>query len=61
MAQRDPNFPEIPPDHEAEEELKSDRLAVLRDFGLTLAMDLILILLIGGFQLGRGTVTKMQP
>ena len=49
MAQRDPNFPEIPPDHEADEELKADRLAVLRDFGLTLAMDLILILLIGGF------------
>lgn len=58
MAQRDPNFPDIPVDSALDEELKADRLAVCRDFGLTLAMDLILVLLVGGFQLGRGGVTK---
>ena len=49
MAHRDANFPQIPADPDEDEELKADRLAVLRDFGIMAAMDLILVLLIGGF------------
>ena len=43
---------------EIADRLKGERLDLLRDFGLLTAMDLILVILIGGFLLGRGGTTK---